>query len=367
MKLPGNAELNERRTNPPGTRDELRETLERQVVRWEWATGQKYRFEPYAVQLGWKGWGKSLKSPPADPKGHYEFGFDALGDLLIIREHAKSGGRHERLIVRSEGFVREYYYFDGDPREAPRYFIELALEGERIKYLARPGEDELFRLEAYEYQDGKLARVLDKLTGDAHRFEWSGHRLVRVVCRYSHGHESVQWIAKPPSLSRALREMATRLPPAVTRIVAAAGVKEPSFCLLLAYGKSSPLEMSLPKVVIGLQRERETMLVKGGTAEDLFNPAELELFDADALDLEEAPLLAASTEMAAAMTDEADYEKARKLYVKTAKALNKIDWTAMLSPTDDFVVLPVDDEVAELLLNAKGALSAKQRNAHGLK
>jgi hypothetical protein len=74
----------------------------------------------------------------------------------------------------------------------------------------------------------------------------------------------------------------------------------------------------------------------------------------------------ASCELALALKKTADYDKMRKLYVKIARQLNKIAWSKHIAVTDDFIVLPVDDEVAELYENAKLTLSAKQRKAHGL-
>ena len=111
---PTNDELNERRISPPGTRDELRKQLEALVTRWEWATGCKYGFQPYSTQLaGHMYWGKTLKTAPADPTDHYEFGFDDEGRLLIERCHSKSNGLQEEFIIWGERFVRSYSYRAG--------------------------------------------------------------------------------------------------------------------------------------------------------------------------------------------------------------------------------------------------------------
>jgi hypothetical protein len=368
VSRPTNDELNHRRTNPPGTRDELRKQLEARVTRWEWATGSKYRFEPFYKELDLNRWGKTLKEAPSDPVDHHQFGFDAEERLLIEREFHKYNGVLETFLVRTERFLQRFYYASGDAEVATHY-CEIARDGDRFVYFAAPGQDAIRYFREYEYEGGKLARLVewkDDGKQDVVKFQWNGNRLEQLARHYAHGHVSVLWTAKPPSLSRATRAMSKHLPGLIQTVVADANIVEPAFCLLLAYSKGSELEMSLPKVVIGLERERARMLADGDTAEDIFNPAGLELFDDDALDLEHDDVLAASEEMARAMKDDADFDKVRKLYVKLAKALNKVDWTPHLTPTDDFVVLAVDDEVAELFVNAKGGLSAKQRKAHGL-
>jgi len=370
MNRPTDEELEERRTHPVASRAELRERLEPLVTEWRWATGTQYFMVPYARQMGERVWGKRLKSPPESPVGHYRYGFDAQGRLLIEREEDAYAGTKELFVLWDTPVTRSYY-FSGSPQETPQTLEELAFDDAgRILHWARNGGGVIFAYDAYEYEGDKLARVVHwdgYSDGDVFRFEWKGNRLERVVRHYVRtGHDSVEWTAKPPSLRRALAKLAELLPGSVEDVVRAAGIDEPAFCVLLSYSRESPLEMSLPKVVVGLERERRRVLEAGGSAEDLFNPAGLELFDADALDLADPSLLTCSEELAMSLASDADYDKVQKAWVRLAKALNDVDWGPGLETSDGFVVLAVDDEVADLETNARATLSAARRKLLGL-
>lgn len=352
-------ELEKRRVGACASHPERKTASEARVVRWEWATGRYHSFTPLDAECG--GWqrGKLCKKAPADVKKMFAFGFDEDDRLCFIREHTKFDGCCNDTFVDAEDPQWVWRDQHRKPNEPQTIMQRVFEEGMLLSIASKSRFGHTAR--HYEWREGRIAAIKMELdTGDVQNYAISYRGgLLREVCLVGEGVEPhVVYTSHPPDLKTLLSALEARLAAVVRQRVGAATFAGPAFCLVLSYSEESQEEMALPALSVGLESERARWRGSGDSASDLWNPAGFSTHGHESLELDDAELGELAAELAQGLRAPKDYKAVKKTYLTVAKALNDVEWSTVLSTTDDFKVLAVSVDMADLKANFKAILGA---------
>ena len=138
--------------------------------------------------------------------------------------------------------------------------------------------------------------------------------------------------------------LVARIPEAVRRCP----LDEPAAGLLLAYDAEALPGCLPPLLVPVLESERPPWLGRGGASARAWSLGELRLFGDDRLALDDATFLADAAELTTLLAAGGGAVAARQLLVDAARALNCLDWGSIVRTSRDFLVVPLDLEMADL-------------------
>lgn len=363
-------------------RSELRAASEDEVVQWRWARegSDLQRPEPLYRERYGQPAPLLLADPPVEPHTEHEYGFDAAGHIVVVREHMGTEGFREELRVpRSETVVGYRWSQAGEPLE-----VNIArFSGGKIRsYVVvwpRSVEDALhgWTAERYAY-DGDLVFEIqtesDIALGDAPldegpkriRASYDALGRVREVREHSDSGEKVLYRARGtgPSMGKSLRHVEDRLVETVPRIVRERGGDEPIYCLALHYQAEWPLP---PTVGLGLDRDRQAWMRRIDDSETLkltlWNPAEFRSYRDETVTRDLTKIDPALARAIDAIPDTAEgaADLARTTLNRVARRLQHLDWRTIAPVTDDFAVFAVDYELVHLDDNLRQSVPASLR------
>lgn len=342
------------------------------VIRWEWATGATRSLAPFHFERSGFAPGKPLTAPPVHPgQDHHAYGFDDAGRLLVERNHAgivRNGARtyyetfYEHLPDRVDAVA--YHH---DPSKEVVNVQRARWEAGQLAVLASRAQAGA-RTERYTYENGRLVQItaegeqwapsrtwrhVDTLQYDAHgglvRIEraWSGELGDSVQTLYRR-------LAEGESFESFAREVEERLLTLIPGRVAALGLSEPAYALVLAYD-SEGNDLFPPAVGVGLERERAAVLAEqpDEARHLLWNPAEFSWYERGPLVLDDAALDSACERLNELVRREERWDDARELLLRVARRLQSLDWGGRLPVTDDFLALANDYEQSHLSDNLR--------------
>ena len=336
----------------------LRQEILKRVVRWEYSTGPRYEIVPFRLLLSGVSPGRLLKAPKGTGNEHH-YGFDADNRLVLQRDVFDGQPSHDVMFfhdgntamggyVRSTGTVCwvSQCQFDG-----PRLLTEDNLVQDYSK-LRRDHRE-------YEWEQGRLIAMKEKGNVTEYMYDGGGE-LAAVRTTYEDGTSTYSYRRLPEgvTLETLAEKIRQRLLPAVQATAAAANIREPVYCLVLAYdgqgGDALP-----PCVGFGLETERKAWLMEHGKrAKDyLWNPAEFAHYEKDHTQLQDEELDADCDLFNQAAETRGSQGRAVRLLNQVAAELAKVSWKGKLCTTSDFVVFAVDYEGADLRKNMKQSVS----------
>ncbi len=373
--------------------DELKASAEPAVVRWEWASRERYTPLPFYYQR-FPPRGRVLRGPPTEAGYFLHYGFDDQDRVRLHRLYGYTdmGGkqrlaRHmahgvETKDALAETFVNyqdtltESIEFSVPPR-IPLIVKQIFYErGQVVRFVS-------FRLNGYTplySQKGKNPDKLYEWLGYNGRFKtveeyvYAGDRLVQIVgyseipgvAPYSYtdrltyqaegGLEQIERVYQDGTKQglyrrrakgetfQSIRESAVRLMiEAVVSRIRAANIRERLYCIELSYQAG---EHHFPPYVIpGPESYRENLLASRGQAAryEIFSPVLqsnkwfLEITDPAAIEISER----LEQEIRAGEK----WETATSILREVAAALTRYDWTGIAETTPDFVVFAIDHEM----------------------
>jgi len=366
-------------------RTELRETSEDAVVEWRWAgkDSDLQRPEPlYRERFGVPA-PRLLEKAPATPRDEQQYGYDADGNIVVVREYVSEGGFREELRVPQGDTVVGYRWSEtGAPLEVNVARYADGRIGSYVTVWPDAREDSLHgsSIERYDY-DGELVSEIDVESVDAigdevpqrtrSRIQASYDPLGRLLELREHdddGGEKVLYRARGtgPSTDKLLRRVEDRLVETLPALVRAHAAEEPIYCLVLHYHPEWPLP---PTIGLGLERDRQTWIDTIDDAETLkltvWNPAEFSNYRDGTVhwDLPEIDPALARAMRAIPENDDGTAERARATLNRAARRLQQLDWRSIAPVTDDFVVFAVDYELMDLMDNLRQSIPAPLRKA----
>ncbi len=327
----------------------LKAEAESKVVRWQWASGPLHDPRPYWAERLRIQRGKPLAKAPALKTVAYRYGFDAADRLVVALRTTEFKDQVYDEFFFHDGDTTTGYDFDSyDKTSFAR--VEIQLQGDKPMSHTRSGKGWTLR-ETYHYEDDRLARIETFASRgtpqtQAYFLDWDADTgALRSIATFgSKGTRYLVYEAPrrggPPlkTLASALEELLVeRLP----RVIAAARIQETAYCVALVYDEEgSPLP---PELGVGLERQRQGWAREHGkeTRSYVWSPEDYELFDRDELQVTDREVRDRSRAVLRALEEKGSVEPALALLARVAARLNKLDWSALLPITSDFVVCPV--------------------------
>jgi hypothetical protein len=159
--------------------------------------------------------------------------------------------------------------------------------------------------------------------------------------------------ARGESLTTAAAAVRAELVRAIPEVVRRAAIREPAYCLVVAWSGA----VLLPPVLgVGLERERLEWRAVG--SEHGWAAPEFEHFAASPLDLDGADVVRVCERMRELLQRSTARGRLESLLRDVARDLNRLDWSKILPVTDDFVVFPSDVELVGLAGHLRAVLGA---------
>lgn len=347
--LPSIDELKSRLTRGTAEYPILKQQAESLVARWVWATGSVHTLSP-AFDAKTHGWeqGRELAGEPAARTNHFEYGLDAAGRPVVAHYYNGFDGYFtEQFFVYRDDHA-QVWSFDAHPKyKSPSAVADYLFDGPRVVgYLSLHSQGESF-VETYEYAGNRL-KILRRAGSNAaiggtyyHDYDAAG-RIATITMEANTGKRGVVYQRPTRSLASLLKQVKARLLDLIPQRVAALSSSAPAFGLALVYDPGSALSLLPPKLALGMESERARWQKSGAATAALWDAQGFATFDHDRLEFADPTLLADANELVPYLAAAAGRDKAYKLLVDVAKALNKLDWSTITRVTPDFVVYPVD-------------------------
>lgn len=381
--LKENADMLKLLTYGKSSEQEIRARGLAQVARREWASGVVHHERPlYYEHIRYQRYGRwiYISQKPGrrikDPaKAHQQYGFDAEGRWVWVRS------MEERVV--SERLVDGRYVKIDPPLHVAEVEKFLFHQGDMVEgFCFGAGTDGLRYVFRQHFDGGRIRclkyafQFLDQPSGVlVENYEWQGDRIVRITTERSEQpfreDKMITYAAngKVESIVDTLTGRALFAPPgqfgadfvaslrqrlfdAIVKTVTESGVKEPVYCLLLAYDTECDLPVP-PEIGLGLERDRrrwiETMGVKQAQR-CIWSVAE---FTEQMIEYADAKLEEDCQKWNEHLQDKDSMAPAKKLVVSLAAELARRDWSTGLNLTPDFVVVATDLPMDELDRNLK--------------
>lgn len=339
---------------------DFRRERESRVVRWGWATDFTGADElaPLWHERHGYGPGRFLERQPVDLSNIEQYGYDERNRIVVARGHLPTGELGEEALLLHDGsrvgrWRCSRYNMDG---EWTLRTVERAhLDGGRVEMIETWFEYGP-AVTRFAYEDGRLVRVLGPLGEELLSWGEDGE-LDSIQAKV--GTETETRYRRPPrdlTLPKLLRLTEDALVERIPAAVAAHPPQESAYCLAVHYNGGEP--MVPPLLVIGLVAIRDALLVEHGADPwYIWNPAEWASAVRQQGDEGRVPWLTLDddrdfAELCRLVEQEigrADLEhEPRALFNRVAQRLARVDWSAILPITEDFVVYAVDFQVQDL-------------------
>jgi hypothetical protein len=150
--------LQEKFMNSRGRYSEIKKESEQKVVRWEWYTDDFYSIQPYFFEQNlWKK-GKKLKNEPSSKTDKCQYGFDADGRMIAIRQYTefKNSFFEEFFEYFNKRIESVLYHYGEDKRVISIKIYQFA--NTKIDSMIRCDENG-YSHENYEYEDDRLTAI----------------------------------------------------------------------------------------------------------------------------------------------------------------------------------------------------------------
>ena len=318
-----------------------RRHLSHEVVRWEWGK-HLHELRPVYAERSRRTRVGPLASPPADPKGFTEYGFDAEGHLIEARTH-RGRGRADAERYRYGDTTIEVEHeaaTPGIPITKSQY--ELA-EGRIVawRWQTLAGVVE----ETYVYADDRVTSIRTLGPNDPPRIfrcEWAEGALQRITVEQEGTGRVVEvFRAAAPIAADEVAGLEALLFDTIIERVRAFAVDSPAYALLLV--EADGYDAVPPALAIGLARERDAWRAEGANAlrERSWSPEDLSLFDEPRSHLDDDAIQATVRAFQHSLRASGQPDEAHRLNVRVAKRLNDERARLELPKTADFVVVVV--------------------------
>ncbi|NOY24903.1 MAG: hypothetical protein GXP62_03435 [Oligoflexia bacterium] len=290
-------------------------------------------------------------------KNKFAFGFDEEDRLCFIREHTDLEGCCNDTFV--DAADPQWVWRDQHRRpDEPGTIMQRVYEDGVLVAIATKSRFG-HTVKHYGWRDGRIGTITlvpDMGAVQNYVISYQGGLVHKVSLVREGAKPYVVYRSAPPKLKVLLSALEARLVTVVPQILAAATFSAPAFCLVLSYSEESREEMALPALSLGLESDREHWRASGASASDLWNPAGFSTHGQESLELDDAELDELAVEIALGLRTPKNYKAVKKTYLAVAKTLAGLDWSAVLDTTDDFKVLAVSVDMADLKANFRAIL-----------
>ena len=294
-------------------------------------------------------------------------GFDAQGRVLIT-EHVRRAQLPPRpgdaKLYRYRG---EAAYYGGFYEERLKQYHKYVLRGGKIiEHHSLGGENmeaERVGVDYYTCDRGHPNKMRSEYaTGKIYEATYDADANLTGHWRIKPNGERVSLEEKPlpkgVNLKTLTAQIRERLPKLIQKTVAAAKVKEPVYCLALAYDGEGNGVMP-PILGIGIDSERQKWIKEHGkdARNFIWNPAEFTHYEKNHTQWEDDEFDQLCEWCNQFMAERDSEAPAIKLLNEVAAELATVDWRKQIKTTPDFVVYAVDFELGDLSKNLKKSVA----------
>jgi hypothetical protein len=365
---------------------ELKGEAEKRVVRWRYSNGHLWHYAPEAPL--------TTEEETEPDRAKYWFGYDCNDHVACVREYNELTAyrrdparpeelpkpvrvrelrvewfiRHDQQKLELFDFVTPHYTNPEDVRTQLRHVEWAWLKAGKLQEQMRFGRGDDYSHYRYEWrgQDLHLTQLLDEKGRVKMEFAKGENGQDLYYRIRKDGSRFLLGQPLPAGLTvKKLTEMIrARLLETIPATVKAAKIKEPVYCVALAYDGEGN-EALPPCLGIGLESERKGWLkTHGKDAKHLvWNPAEFQHYEKSHTQLDDDALEEACEWLNGELENKGSHATAHRLLVEVAAELNKLDWLKFAKVTPDFIVYAVDFELGDLNKNLKKILPAKELTA----
>jgi len=346
---------------------EIRDRFIPQVARWAYSQMEIWSW------LDRRQRGTDDDILPSPEGALYACGYDAH-DQPIVLHHFDFETVYEpstRRIPLKEVLCEEFITHHEDTLEVLR-FVRGRLE--RVSRLLFQGrlliEDESVIQGVYQHTltryEGSKTKLQQSLNNKGQVFfeidfgphgEQSYFRVRRDGSRF----QLYQPLPKGITVKSLKETVRKRLVEVIPELVSAAAIREPIYCVALAYDDEGNDALP-PTIGIGLESERQRWKVEHGKkAKDfVWNPAEFHHFEKSYTQLSDDALEEACDYLNGRWAEGDSASSAAKLLMETAVALTQRDWPRSVHRTQDFVVYAIGFEGSGLRKSLKASLTPQK-------
>ena len=351
----------------------LRERAKAEVVRWSFSTDELWSYEDLRKP------GSDSSILPGPDGAFHACGYDHA-DRPVVLQHfdwkeiiADSGSQKPALqrIPAKETWAEEFISYQGDTLDVVRFVRGELKAVYRLTFVDRlliekeSFEDGFYRHTRFKYE--RRRRVLQQSLSDSGQaffeiaFGPHGEQSFFRVRRDGTRAQLYQPLPKGITVKSVKETIRNRLLDLVPKVVALASIREPVYCVALAYDGEGN-DVLPPAITIGLESERQRWQAEHGKDawQWIWNPAEFQHYEKPHTQLEDETLEIASDQLNSKLAERDSLAPAIKLLVETATELNNASWPAEVQRTGDFVVYAVDLELGNLRRNLKSSLQPER-------
>ena len=337
----------------------LLKSCEANVVRWEYWNGFHWHWDPVEQMTYQDEWWK--KHPPkrtSKDKALYSYGYDAKGRVAAIR----SGLPGKALSEMTQEFIR----YTGATLISSTFLgadlLEVStanISGTRTVQVENVGGRSGSGWYTIEWSGDRVSRMLFGELGKPPWLEERYNKAGKLTERIELARKL--WLPEGTNIKTLSKTIHQKLTSIVPKVIAKARIREPAYCLVLAYDGEGNGVIP-PSLGIGLDSERRKRVrTNGNAAKDfIWNPAEFRHYETKQTTLPVDKKFEQACEWYNQLLEKKGSDKpARELLNRIVRDLAKLDWNGKLKTTDDFVVYAVDYEGGDLKKNLKKSVPPK--------
>jgi hypothetical protein len=365
----------------------LKAANEAQVIRWEWATNQRYDPRPLYFQRHHVRPGKVIQEKTDDQVYVWQYGFDRHNEIVVTRLFGPpipfvGTQTLETFSVRRGDLVEcvrylkpnlpveviHQHFVDGRIAAFRSFSVSVgpmlrATNPQTIHDLAVRTQGIAFCEETYEYQGDRITRIrvtyfragrADSLHHEETIQYDSAGRVLTIQGHYADGITQTiyQRAQKEQTISALARLVRRRLLEIIPQVIAKARIEPQVYCLVLHYLD----HFSSPTLMLGLESDRQALIREHGSDVRyyLWMPVVPYLEITDPTHFEENALF----DQQIALTEQ--WGRGRAMLRAVAADLMRLRWDGLLNVTPDFVIYAMDYECDDLLDSMAASVPRKQ-------
>src|SRR5262249_35783129 len=264
---------------------QMKSQAEGEVASWQWASGHLYDLVPFDCERNNLKRGKLSNQEPKSKKGAYQYGLDAKGEVVVVRQYQQNDQPFlERFLIRGKDEVTDYLFDSGKPKTLLVVSLQKIENGSPVSSYSMSKEGNRV-IEKYKYDHGQLSNIdvqaHNKLGGyDVNTsYEILRDDLGQVTEIYwiqANGVKKLISQAAPQAdASSLVDQVENLLLEIIPKKISLYKPAEPIYCAAIVYGNDPSMAMP-PTIALGLESERRHWATKypQNCREYMWNPAE---------------------------------------------------------------------------------------------
>jgi hypothetical protein len=334
---------------------QIKETVEKSIVRWEWAKEMAYGSLPFEIERKGQIPATTSGYEPKVRKNFYQYGFNKDNELVVIRDFQSISEQcFETFIIVGKTETVSYYFSYDRPKKLLAETFQT-IENNHVISSITTNPYGVEKKEQYFYENNLLTKIHFQQSGKtsnmnfAHSFDinYDNAQVSEIVWNERNDRKTVVYSLKSDNIAFVQTNLLEKtLIDLIFEKIKNLKLEETAYCVVLSY--TQDLNYSLPPILgIGLEKER-CNIIKSGARSEIWNPEEFSLFGVPELSLKNIQTNDLFANFNLFIAKQNDLKSLKSLLLSVSKKLNQVNWSSIIPVTKDFLVYSVDDELSDL-------------------